>query len=86
MPKGKIGQGSSGSSNAATILEPCFNYNKMGHLAKKCPYPKKLQANSNAHQGHLHYTTIEEVPEGEPVTAGMFLVNQHPAVVLFDSG
>jgi predicted aspartyl protease len=26
------------------------------------------------------------VPEEEPVTAGMFLVNQHPAVVLFDSG
>jgi len=26
------------------------------------------------------------IPEGEVVTAGMFLVNQHPAVVLFDSG
>jgi len=34
----------------------------------------------------VHYTTIEEIPEGELVTAGMFLVNQHPAVVLFDSG
>ena len=33
----------------------------------------------------MHYTTIEEIPEGEVVTAGMFLVNQHPAVVLFDS-
>jgi len=33
----------------------------------------------------VHYTTIEEIPEGEVVTAGMFLVNQHPAVVLFDS-
>ena len=33
----------------------------------------------------MHYTTIEEIPTGEVVTAGMYLVNQHPAVVLFDS-
>jgi len=32
------------------------------------------------------HTTIEEIPGGEVVTAAMFLVNQHPAVVLFDSG
>jgi hypothetical protein len=29
---------------------------------------------------------MDEIPEGEPVTAGKFRVNQHPAVVLFDSG
>ena len=34
----------------------------------------------------MHYTAVEEVPAGEVVTAGMFLVNKHPAVVLFDSG
>ena len=34
----------------------------------------------------MHYTIIEEVPIGEVVTAGMFLVNKHPAIVLFDSG
>ena len=34
----------------------------------------------------MHYTAVEEVHAGEVVTAGMFLVNQHPAVVLFDSG
>jgi len=34
----------------------------------------------------VQYTTAEEIPTGEVVTAGMFLVNQHPAVVLFDSG
>ena len=34
----------------------------------------------------MHYTTVEEVPIGEVVMAGMFLVNKHPAVVLFDSG
>jgi hypothetical protein len=34
----------------------------------------------------VHHTTVEEIPEGEPVTAGKFPVNQNPAVVLFDSG
>jgi len=29
---------------------------------------------------------VNEIPDGEPVTAGTFLVNRHPAVVLFDSG
>jgi hypothetical protein len=33
----------------------------------------------------VHYTTIEEIPEEEPVTTGMFPVNQHPVVVLFNS-
>ena len=32
----------------------------------------------------MHYTAVEEVPTGEVVTTGMFLVNKHPAVVLFD--
>jgi hypothetical protein len=29
---------------------------------------------------------MEEIPSGEVVTMGIFLVNQHPAIVLFDSG
>jgi hypothetical protein len=29
---------------------------------------------------------VEEIPEGEPIIAGKFLVNQNPVVVLFDSG
>ena len=34
----------------------------------------------------MHHTFVEEVPAREVVTAGMFLVNKHPAIVLFDSG
>ena len=34
----------------------------------------------------MHYTTVEEIPAGEVVTTGTFLVNQHPVVVLFDFG
>ena len=33
----------------------------------------------------MHYIAVEEVPMGEVVTIGMFLVNKHPAIVLFDS-
>ena len=35
---------------------------------------------------NVNYTNVTEIPSGEVVTAGKFLVNQHPAVVLFDSG
>ena len=34
----------------------------------------------------MHYTIFEEVPTGEVVIAGMFLINKHPTIVLFDSG
>jgi hypothetical protein len=36
-------------------------------------------------KGHVKYTTVEQVPIGEVIMAGAFLVNQQPAVVLFDS-
>ena len=36
--------------------------------------------------GRVHYMNVEEIPEGEPILAGMFSLNNHPAVVLFDSG
>ena len=82
VPQAKTGQGS--SSGAATqVRGPCFNYNQPGHFAKFCPYPKRQQ---NQYQAHVHHTTIDDIPEGEPVTAGMFSINNHPAVILFDSG
>jgi hypothetical protein len=64
---------------------PCWNCNKLGHWARKCPYPKN-NANPGGRPGQLHYTSIEDIPSGEVVTAGKFLVDQHPAVVLFDLG
>ena len=33
----------------------------------------------------MHYIAMEEIPVGEVVTTGMFLVNKHPTIVLFDS-
>jgi len=62
---------------------PFYNCHKMGHFAMECPYPKKQQM---TYPALVHHTSIEDIPEGEPVIAGMFPINRHLAVVLFDSG
>jgi hypothetical protein len=36
--------------------------------------------------GHANYTTVEEIPTGEEVLAGTFFLNEHPVIILFDSG
>src|SRR5438105_9917903 len=36
--------------------------------------------------GRVNFAEISEVPAGAPMMAGTFLVNGHPAVILFDSG
>jgi hypothetical protein len=33
-----------------------------------------------------NYTTMEEIPMGEEVLAGTFFLNEHPVLILFDSG
>jgi uncharacterized protein (DUF779 family) len=81
VPQAKIGQGS--SSGATTqIRGPCFNSNQPGQFAKFSLYPKKQQ---NQYQACVHHTTIDDILEGEPVTTGMFSINNHHAVILFDS-
>jgi hypothetical protein len=41
------------------------------------PTPRTVRAN---------YTTLEEIPMGEEVLAGTFFLNEHPVIILFDSG
>jgi hypothetical protein len=36
--------------------------------------------------GHANYTTVEEIPTGEEVLVGTFFLNEHPIIILFDSG
>jgi hypothetical protein len=36
--------------------------------------------------GHVNYTTVEDVPEGEQVLTGTFSFHGHPIVILVDSG
>jgi hypothetical protein len=41
------------------------------------PTPRTSRAN---------YTTVEEIPTEEEVLAGMLFLNEHPIIILFDSG
>jgi hypothetical protein len=36
--------------------------------------------------GRIYYTQVATTPEGDPVMMGTFLMANHPAVILFDSG
>jgi hypothetical protein len=36
--------------------------------------------------GHANYTTMEEIPTGEEVLVGTFFLNEHPVIILFNSG
>jgi hypothetical protein len=35
--------------------------------------------------GCANFTTLEEIPLGEEVLAGMFFLYEHPVIILFDS-
>jgi hypothetical protein len=37
-------------------------------------------------EGRANYTTVEEIPTGEEVLVGSFSLNEHPVIILFDSG
>jgi hypothetical protein len=77
----------------------CFNCGRSSHFARECTVLKKTTPQGHitppprgppkvaiVKTGHVNYTTLEDVPEGEQVLAGMFSLNGHPIVVLFDSG
>jgi hypothetical protein len=61
-------------SNSPRAPAPVINQHR-GH--QKGPAPRAGRAN---------YTTMEEIPTGEKVLAGMFFLNEHPIIILFDSG
>jgi hypothetical protein len=77
-----------GKSNALPRNRPCWNCKMSVHWAKDFPLPPKNPEENNREvcKGHVQYTMVESIPSGEIITAGVFLVNQHPAIVLFDSG
>ncbi|WVZ52493.1 hypothetical protein U9M48_003547 [Paspalum notatum var. saurae] len=72
----------------------CFKCGKAGHFSRTCHSHQKASGlvpmgkgkRSAPKMGQLHYSQLEQFSEGEPVLAGTFLVNDHPTVVLFDSG
>jgi hypothetical protein len=54
-----------------------------GHVTHPSRGPQKVGV---AKTDRVNYTTMENIPEGEQVLAGMFSLNGHPTTVLFDSG
>jgi hypothetical protein len=77
----------------------CFNCGCSCHFARECTAPKKTPTQGHitppprgpskvavAKTGRVNNTTLEDCAEGEQVLAGMFSLNGHPIVVLFDSG
>jgi hypothetical protein len=74
----------------------------MGHFARECRLPKHSNSPRapapvvNQQRGHqkgpaprvarANYTTVEEIPTGEKVLAGTFSLNEHPVIILIDSG
>jgi hypothetical protein len=79
------GQGNSkGVIGSTSIVRgPCYNYDQPDHFSKFCPYPPRKK--QQTYTARVHHTTVDEIPEGEPITVGKFPINQNPAVVLFDS-
>jgi hypothetical protein len=80
------GQGNSKGAigSSGTVRGPYYNCDQSGHFSKFCPYPARKK--QQTYTAWVHHTTVDEIPEGERVTAGKFSVNQNPGVVLFDSG
>jgi hypothetical protein len=37
-------------------------------------------------QGRVNFTTVSELPKGEPIMTGTFSINHQPVIILFDSG
>ncbi|WVZ97932.1 hypothetical protein U9M48_043432 [Paspalum notatum var. saurae] len=63
-----------------------FRRTRHSHQKTSGSVPTGKGKKSAPKMGQLHYSRLEQVPEGEPVLAGTFFVNDHPTVVLFDSG
>jgi hypothetical protein len=77
----------------------CFNCGSPSHFIKDCPQPRKSfqrQTSSptskgkrqvvQVRQGRVNLTTLSELPEGTPIMTGIFSINHHPVIVLFDTG
>jgi hypothetical protein len=49
-------------------------------------HQKGPQRGPTPRTSHANYTTVEEIPTGEEVLAGTLFLNEHPVIILFDSG
>jgi hypothetical protein len=84
------------------VSRTCYNCGQVGHIVRDCIAPRQtfarhLQNHCNqsprgptkvvaTRTSHVNYTTIEDVPEGKRLLTGIFSLNGHPVVILFDLG
>jgi hypothetical protein len=69
-----------------------YHCGERGHYANACP--RKAQSGQQGHpaqpkapsQGRVNHVTAESAAETPNVVIGTFMVNTHPATVLFDTG
>jgi hypothetical protein len=77
---------------AAAFPRVCFHCGEPGHYANVCT--RKAQAGQQGHaappkapaQGRVNHVTVESTADAPNVVIGTFMVNTHPATVLFDTG
>jgi hypothetical protein len=90
------------STIASCINFPSFNFGKMGHFARECRQTKQSNSpraptpmvNQQTGQQRgpapqtccANYTTVDEIPTRDEVLASMLFLNEHPIIILFDSG
>ena len=85
-------------SSASHPHRMCYKCGQKGHYAKSCPQrrlsPAPQQAGQQGRpaqprtpaQGRVNHVTAESAAEAPNMVLGMFMVNSHPATVLFDTG
>jgi hypothetical protein len=77
---------------APAFPRACYHCGEPGHYTNACPW--KVQSGQQGHpaqpkapsQGRVNHVTAESAAEAPNVVIGPFMVNTHPATVLFDTG
>jgi hypothetical protein len=77
---------------APALPRVCFHCGEPGHYANVCP--RKAQSGQQGclaqpkepSQGRVNHVTAESAADAPNVVIGTFMVNAHPATVLFDTG
>ncbi|GKC89605.1 reverse transcriptase domain-containing protein, partial [Tanacetum coccineum] len=81
LTKNYRNKGPATRSNLLPVTVACHAYGEKGHYANKC----RKTTNNNA-QGRAYMLKDKNAHQDPHVVTGMFLLNQHLARVLFDSG
>jgi hypothetical protein len=77
---------SSRTAHTRSKIKPIFSRILGTPTKERGTQPTLQRARISRKTGWIYYTQVATTPEGEPVMMGMFLVANHPAIILFYSG